>query len=195
MEIKDLFSYIGFLIVKLGPLFMVFYFILDSIFQANTKGIMYIIGICITVILTIIIGNTISFKNPDTPINDFCFPIAIENFVNISNLPLSQSIYGFTFLYIFIPLLKYQFMYHNAVFFVLFFLLILTDFTLLMNYNCFSIQQAVFSLLIGGIIGTIYISMLLKSKTKNIIYIPGIPQSQMCDLPKRKAYKCKLKTK
>ena len=53
MEIKDLFSYIGFLIVKLGPLFMVFYFILDSIFQANTKGIMYIIGICITVILTI----------------------------------------------------------------------------------------------------------------------------------------------
>ena len=64
-----------------------------------------------------------------------------------------------------------------------------------MNYNCFSIQQAVFSLLIGGIIGTIYISMLLKSKTKNIIYIPGIPQSQLCDLPKRKAYKCKLKTK
>ena len=101
---------IGFFILKIAPIFIIFYFILDSIMQVNIKGFTFIIGLIFTVVLTTLIGNNISFLNKEEPNKDFCFPISINNYINLSNLPLSQSIFGFTFLYLLIPALKYQFM-------------------------------------------------------------------------------------
>lgn len=184
---------IGFFILKIAPIFIIFYFILDSIMQVNIKGFTFIIGLIFTVVLTTLIGNNISFLNKEEPNKDFCFPISINNYINISNLPLSQSIFGFTFLYLLIPALKYQFMGYNTILFILFLFLIGSDMILLNKYKCFNMKQIIFSLFVGSIIGIMYISVLLSSNVKNIIYIPGIPQSQTCDLPKRKGYKCKIR--
>ena len=194
MEILKIIPFLGFFIVKIAPIFIVFYFIFDSIIQVNLKGFTFIIGLIITTILTVLGGNNISFINKKEPNKDFCFPISINNFVNISNLPISQSIYAFTFFYLTVPLLKYNFFIgYNTILFILFLFLIGTDMLLLYKYNCFSMKQITMSLFIGSFIGIMYISTLLNSNKKNIIYIPGIPQSSVCDLPKRKGYRCRVR--
>lgn len=192
-DLQKIIQYIGFFILKLGPLFISFFFIFDSIFQNNLKGIIYIVGLIIAMVFTILVGNTVSFLNKNEPDIDMCFPVKIDNFVNISNLPLSQSVYGFTFLYLLIPMIKYNFIGYNSILLILFSCLIFTDMYLLSFYNCFSLKQIIFSLIVGSAFGIMYMSVLLSSNKKNIIYMPGIPQTNTCDLPKRKAYRCRVK--
>ena len=68
-------TFIGSLITILGPIFLVFYFLFDSIIQANLKGIIYILGVIGTCIMTILVGKSISLRNYNEPDRFMCFPI------------------------------------------------------------------------------------------------------------------------
>ena len=85
-------TFAGTLITALGPLFLVFYFLFDSIIQANLKGIIYILGVIGTCIITILIGKTVSLKNYNEPDRSMCFPITIKNMVNILAVGLMGAI-------------------------------------------------------------------------------------------------------
>tara|TARA_Y100000287_G_scaffold166589_1_gene149311 strand:+ start:246 stop:827 length:582 start_codon:yes stop_codon:yes gene_type:complete len=184
---------LGTLIVALGPIFLVFYFLFDSILQANLKGIIYILGVIGTCLLTIFTGNTISLKNNYEPDRAICFPITIKNMINISNLPLSQSIYGFTFFFIAAPLYTYKYFNYNIFTLVIFAMFIMLDFFLLMQYKCFDWRQILLSLIVGSFIGLLYSIVLLKNLKKEYIYIAGAVQDEMCELPKKSKFKCTLK--
>lgn len=186
-------TFIGTLITALGPLFLVFYFLFDSIIQANLKGIIYILGVIGTCIFTILIGKTISLKNYNEPNRSMCFPITIKNMINISNLPLSQSIYGFTMFFITVPLYTYKYFNYNIFTIVTLSLFILIDFFLLIQYKCFDFKQIILSLLVGSFFGMIYSIILLNSLKKEYIYIAGAVQDEMCELPKKSKFKCELK--
>ena len=186
-------TFIGSLITILGPLFLVFYFLFDSIIQANLKGIIYILGVIGTCVITILVGKSISLKNYNEPDRFMCFPITIKNMVNISNLPLSQSIYGFTMFFITVPLYTYKYFNYNILSIVLFTIFILIDFFLLVQYKCFDFKQIILSLLLGSFIGIIYSIILLKTLKKDYIYIAGAIQDETCNLPKQSKFKCELK--
>jgi hypothetical protein len=79
MDTTNIIPFIGFFILKIAPIFIIFYFILDSIMQVNVKGFTFIIGLIFTVVLTTLLGNNISFLNKEEPNKDFCFPISINN--------------------------------------------------------------------------------------------------------------------
>ena len=98
-------------------------------------------------------------------------------------------------MYILIPLIHYQFLQFNIITILLFTVFIAVDIGFLTNYRCFSIKQIILSLFTGGLIGIMYISILLGMNKKEMIYIPGIPQGSMCDIPKKKGYRCRLKKK
>ena len=113
--------------------------------------------------------------------------------VNISNLPLSQSIYGFTMFFIAVPLYTYKYFNYNIFTIVTLSLFILIDFFLLVQYKCFDFKQIILSLLVGSFIGMIYSIILLNSLKKDYIYIAGAVQDDLCELPKKSKFKCELK--
>ena len=47
------------------PLFIISFFLLDSMFNVNIKGLVLIIGLCINIIVTIIIGNSLNIPTND----------------------------------------------------------------------------------------------------------------------------------
>lgn len=193
MDIQRIIQLAGLLLIKLGPLFFIFYFLLDSILETNIRGIVLVAGLLVNIFLTLIIGNTFFFHNDKIADDGICFPISISNIINISNLPLSQSIYGFIFVYLMIPVIKYNYFLPNLGSFLFILLLISADAFLLREYKCFHPYSILLSLFIGIISGFIYLVIQLLSANKDHLYIMGLEQSTVCQLPEKKRYKCLTK--
>ena len=76
------------------PLFIISFFLLDSMFNVNIKGLVLIIGLCINIIVTIIIGNSLNIPTNDNN-NLVCSPFNISNVVTFNKLPLNTTILSF----------------------------------------------------------------------------------------------------
>lgn len=95
-----------YLIFRLGPIIVVSFFVLQSLLSWDIKGILYLSGLLLTCILTLVANGLLSSVMPtgtSTEINMACHTITLgENNSYISDIPLSLVIYSFTFFYLLI---------------------------------------------------------------------------------------------
>ena len=94
----------------IGPYILIGFFILLSIFNSNIKGIIYVIGL----IITLFISNIISAFIPPSPSDDnkfnpdaICKAFGFSKLLNQS-LPLGILVYSYTFIYLFIPMIQHN---------------------------------------------------------------------------------------
>jgi hypothetical protein len=101
---------IGYLFLRLAPFILVSFFALMSIFNQDLKGIVYLVGLIFSCFITIIVGNAVTsisaldeiFKLNGVVSDERCHIFSINGLDNSSTLsiPLSQSIFGFTYFYL-----------------------------------------------------------------------------------------------
>ena len=97
---------IFYLFFRLAPFIIISYFTLESIFNQDLKGLIYLVGLIIASVFTIVLGNIIPQPDVDlAPTNDKyskakCNTLTLGSNEPISRLPLSQTVFGYTLAYL-----------------------------------------------------------------------------------------------
>lgn len=184
-----------YLFFRLAPFIIVSYFTLQSVFNQDLKGVIYLVGLLIASVLTILIGNVLPRSNTDdskiTETNLKCHMLTLSEAGPISKLPLSQTVFGYTLAYLsyFIGVNNLQ--TQNIATFVIFPIIVIADFIWSTSNSCASPEMLLTALIIGGIAGVLWAMIIDSTKIANLAYFSGISNKDVCSQPSRSMYKCR----
>lgn len=185
-------SYINIIINTFTPFFIFCFFILDSLIFNNIKGIIFLIGLSISLVISFLASNMLNITN-NINNNKKCIPLTINNSSLLMNIPLTPNILFYTITSLLYSMLHNNFILANFTFIITISIIIIMNIVWLLQEHCFSTIQIVVSSLLGITTALLWNFILHKSNNKGYIYTLGLPSSQICQIPKRKTYKCKTK--
>jgi len=189
---------IFYLFFRFAPFIIVSYFALQSIFNQDLKGVIYLIGLLIASVITMLLGNIIPNTSDASgpPIQSAfakakCNQLTMGSDGPISKLPLSQTVFGYTIAYLsyFININNLE--TQNIPTFILFPILILADMMWNTSNGCSTGILLLCGLIIGGIIGILWAMIIDSTGSTNLSYFSGISNKDVCSRPSKSLYKCR----
>lgn len=130
------------------PLFLISFFIINSIYYNNFFGIINILGISILSLIFIFISSNFLHQLNNNS-NPMCYTNTILENSYISYFPLSSVVYVFSFVFFYF--------FHINYYFVLFiFLLLLIDSIWIFMNSCFNYIQIISSIIISFVFSYIW---------------------------------------
>jgi hypothetical protein len=189
---------IGYLFFKLSPFILVCFFSLQSIFNQDLKGIIYLVGLLLACFVAVISGNipgfeTISKQGIPITLNPMCKFIELSTNGPISKLPLGQTVLSYTFFYLCYIILKYKLINQNIATFIIFPLLIVGDLIWNLSYGCANIIALICSLLIGSAMGIFWAYIVDSTGKVELQLFNGISNKEICSRPSRTVYRCRVR--
>jgi hypothetical protein len=188
-----------YLFFRLLPLILISYFCLTSFFDQDFKAIIYLVGLLFTTLIVIFIGNVLPFRTPlditGLANKELCKIITFDNISDISKLPLSQTVFGYTFVYLLVGIIKNDLIKQNINTIIFFSILILIDIIWNVKNTCFTIWQLGTSLIISGALGLLWGFIINSTNHKHFIFLTGINNKEICRTPTKTAFKCNPKRK
>jgi hypothetical protein len=193
---------IGYLFLRLAPFILVSFFALMSIFNQDLKGIVYLVGLIFSCFITIIVGNAVTsvdflskyFKLTDVVSDERCRIFSINGIETNSTLsvPLSQSIFGFTYFYLVYFIGKNKVVSNNIATILFFPILILFDGYWNVTKSCFTIWTLGLSLSIGSVIGVFWAMIVETAKSPNLQFFLPFKYGEVCSTPSAQTFRCKV---
>lgn len=182
---------------RLAPFIIVSYFTLQSIFNQDIKGLIYLIGLLVSTIIIVVLGNILVKFSPPKGLmpTDYskirCTQLTLGNSQPISVLPLSQTVFGYTLAYLgyFISVNNLQ--TQNIATFIIFPILIIADIMWSTINLCSSPKYLLISLILGALFGAIWAMIIDSTDTPNLAYMSGITNKDVCSKPSKSLYKCR----
>ena len=182
---------------RLAPFIIVSYFTLQSLFNQDLKGVIYLVGLLVASFVTIVLGGVLKKFSPPKGLmpTDYsrirCTQLTLGNTQPISILPLSQTVFGYTLAYLtyFIAINNLQ--TQNIATFIMFPILIMSDIIWSTSNLCSSPKYLLISLIIGGIIGTLWAMIIESTNMPNLAYMSGVANKDVCSKPSKSLYKCR----
>ena len=185
-----------YLFFRLAPFIITAYFALQSIFNQDLKGLIFLVGLLITAFLTIFIGNILPQSekeqiNLSTYAQAICNQLTLGASGPISRLPLSQTVYGYTLAYLSYFIGTNNLVSQNIPTFIMFPILIIGDIFWSTSNGCSTNIMLITSLIIGGIIGTLWAMIIEGTKVPDLAYFSGISNKDVCSRPTKSLYRCR----
>jgi len=177
----------GYLFLRLAPFILVCFFTLNSIFNQDFKGLVYLIGLLFACFSTIMAGR--GFDQREKP--EICKMITIGG-AELTYLPLSQCVFGYTFAYILFAIIKYKLMTSNIISIYFFVILIGSDMYWNSSNKCYSFVELLVGLFIGSAVGFFWAYIIDSSNAKNLQYFAGINNNEVCNVPSAQTFRCKV---
>jgi hypothetical protein len=185
-----------YLFFRFAPFIIVSYFALQSLFNQDLKGVIYLIGLLIAAVITVLLGNLIPITSdanglPQQSKSAQCNQLTLGTDGPISKLPLSQTVFGYTLAYLtyFISINNLQ--TQNIPTFILFPILIIADMMWNTTNGCSTTILLLSGLIVGGIVGTLWAMMIDSTDASNLTYFSGISNKDVCSRPSKSLYKCR----
>jgi hypothetical protein len=185
-----------YLFFRLAPFIIVSYFTLQSVFNQDLKGVIYLVGLLIASVVTILVGNVLprtgNSETESTPLTTAkCHMLTLNESGPISKLPLSQTVFGYTLAYLsyFIGVNNLQ--TQNIATFIIFPIIVIADFIWSTSNNCASPEMLLTALIVGGLIGVAWAMIIDSTNIANLAYFSGISNKDVCSQPSRSMYKCR----
>ena len=182
---------------RLAPFIIVSYFTLQSLFNQDLKGVIYLIGLLVATIVVVLLGNILKKFSPPKGLmpTDYskirCTQLTLGNSQPISVLPLSQTVFGYTLAYLgyFISINNLQ--TQNIATFILFPILIVADMMWSTVNLCSSPKYLLISLILAALMGTLWAMMIDSTNAPDLAYMSGISNKDVCSKPTKSLYKCR----
>jgi hypothetical protein len=167
-----------------SPFFLVFFFIMNSIVNSNIQGFIYLTGLFILFGIVKIFQKTILQNHYSS--NKFC-TIIQQNFG--THPSFISGLYGYTILYILLPMIQQKTL--NLSLLLILLLLFLID-TLVRFYNqCTTMGFWVAGLVLGLVVATVWYTILKASKNDQLLYYNStLSNKQTCSRPSQEKFKC-----
>ncbi len=180
---------------RLAPFIIVSYFTVHSILNQDLMGIMYLIGLLIASFVTYLVAGVLSDDVGLSNSNEFskatCAQITLGNGGPISKLPLSQTVFGYTFAYLLYFIGVNNVQTQNIATFLLFPILIVADMFWSTTNMCSIPKYLLLALVIGGLMGAIWAMLVDSLETPNLGYISGVSSKETCSQPTKSLYRCR----
>jgi hypothetical protein len=182
---------------RLAPFIIVSYFTLQSLFNQDLKGVIYLIGLIVASFVTIVLGGILKKFSPPKGLmpTDYsrirCTQLTLGNTQPISILPLSQTVFGYTLSYLTYFITVNNLQTQNIATFIIFPLVIVADIMWSTSNLCSSPKYLLISLIIGAIIGTLWAMIIESTNMPNLAYMSGIANKDVCSKPSKSLYKCR----
>jgi hypothetical protein len=152
------------------------------------SGIIVIIGMIFASFTTMLIGKSLLTSPDFSQSLQNCNFISVRNISGFSNIPFSQTIYGFTFSYILYTVLVYNQIFTYAFPLLCFFVILISDIIWLNKNSCFPTNNILLSTIISSVIGVLWGYTINNIPNKSMQYI--VSPYETCTLPKQRSYKC-----
>ena len=191
-----------YLFFRLAPFIIVCFFSLQSVFNQDFKGIIYLVGLIFACFFTVIVGsfpgfNVLSFEyGEELPASSklVCQVLELSNGQPLSNIPLGQTVLGYTFIYLVYVIVKYKLVMQNIPTLVIFPALIVGDMIWNSMNQCSNIALLFLSLILGGGIGALWAYVIDASGMVNLQIFNGISSQSVCSRPSKQVLRCRINT-
>jgi hypothetical protein len=168
------------------------FFILLSCFNQDIKAFIFLLGIAITFMVNIMVGNitktgALPGRNPL-----YCDSFSIPMFTGKYISPYSTSVFlGFTLLYMFMPMLYNSNI--NPSLLITLSTLILLNAKASIQYSCATWGGVFGGVLIGGVMGWLWFSMLLSMGAGEFLYFGEVMSNKATCSSKKQRFICKMR--
>ena len=169
-----------YLFFRMAPFIIVSYFTLQSVFNQDLKGLIYLVGLLVASVVTILIGNILPQEDKSLISNQ-----------PISRLPLSQTVFGYTLAYLSYFISVNSLQTQNIPMFIIFPIVILADIFWNVNNGCSSNIMLLSALILGGLVGALWAMIIDSTKMANLTYFSGISNKDVCSQPSKSMYRCR----
>jgi len=173
---------------------------LSYIINQDVKGLIYLSGLLISCFIAVIIGNTFSniFESGGLPVDKLyqntthsCNLMTLSKSSPLSNLPLSQVVFTYTFGYLLFVIVKYKLITQNLPTLIIFPFLIVADFIWHSNNNCSKPASVLAAIIVGGLTGVFWSYIIDSTKLKKLQYFNGLSNKETCSLPSKQLFRCR----
>lgn len=180
-----------YLFFRLAPFFIVSYFTLSSIFNQDFRGFVYLVGLVLACVICILVGQVLpsAWNDKSLDVRTKCSSLTLGKNQPLSNLPLSQTVFGFTLSYLTYFIATNKLQAQNIPFFIFMSLVILADIIWNIQNTCTELKYLGLSLLIGGGFGYLWATF-IEMNAPSTAYISGVDQ-QTCSKPTKGMYRCR----
>ena len=179
---------------RLFPFILVSFFTLSSLLNQDLKGIIYLAGLLIACFLSSVVGNSEVF---DTTLNDkdddyskICNALVLGKDSPFSRLPLSMTVFSYTFFYLIFVIAKYKLANQNVMSIILFIVLIIADWVWNTTFQCNSHERLFAALIIGCGVGLGWGAIIDSTKQVELQYFNGISNKNVCKVNAKQKFKC-----
>ena len=188
-----------YLFARLSPFILVSFFLLNSLFNQDFKGIIYLVGLIFACFFSIIVGNggfVRSFEeqlgiNPNG--NEVCNLVTIgDSTASVNGIPMGQTILSFTFFYLLTIILWNKVVAGNIPTIVFFPIIITFDFFWNLYNDCHGPLSSIVAIIIGGGIGALWAYIFLKNKFTSLLYFNSMGEKTVCNRPAKQLFKCSV---
>jgi hypothetical protein len=183
---------------RLFPFILVSFFTLSSLLNQDLKGIIYLAGLLIACFLSSIVGNSNVFDpTSDTTLNTqgddyskICNALILGDKSPYSKLPLSMTVFSYTFFYLIFVIAKYKLANQNVMSIILFIVLIISDWVWNTTFKCNSHEKLFAALIIGCCVGLGWSAIIDSTKQVELQYFNGIANKNVCKMSSKQKFRC-----
>jgi len=176
----------------IAPFLLVFLMVMISIFNSDIKGLIYLLGIIIAFVFTIMFQSIIRY-NPAAlgkPVSTLCKIFALPNPIGGYSSPSFNSVMiAFTFIYLFIPMQDNNVVNYPLI--ICIFIIFVIDAFTRIKGNCTNGQGIILGAVFGLIIGAIWYNLLKITKNEQLLYYDEYVSDKVaCSKPQKQTFKC-----
>tara|TARA_Y100001980_G_C14478586_1_gene257487 strand:- start:350 stop:835 length:486 start_codon:yes stop_codon:yes gene_type:complete len=152
------------------------------------KGIIYLIGLIGSTMLTILLGNGIVGKENNVK-EALCDIVTINHIAGISNIPISIIIYCFTLAYFLFTIVSINitYLFSSLVPLISLGVLIVMDILWITTKNCFQTKHILVAIIISLLLGCLWGYIINNVNNKSLQYFNA--DDNVCTVPKRSYFK------
>jgi hypothetical protein len=178
---------------RLAPFILVSFFSLSSLLNQDLKGIIYLAGLLIACFVAVLVSNQLPQHNIDNKL--VCNVLTLTENGRIStNVPLSMTVFCYTFFYLVYIIANYKLANQNVPTLIVFPLLIIGEYVWNLNYGCAGNTGLLAAFGIGSAIGVGWSAIIDSTKASELQYFNGISNNSICSRPSKQLFRCKKST-
>ena len=172
----------------IAPLLVIFFMVTISLFNQNVKGLIYLAGLLMALMVNIPIMHTI--KSPtNSEAKPTCDIISIPYIGHLNSPAPSALILGFTMVYLLQPMVMNNQM--NYVLFASLACLLGVDITTKVTMKCTTAGGAVLGALIGMFFAVIWYNLFKGAGYDSLLYFDEMQSNNVrCAQPSKQTFKC-----
>lgn len=179
-----------YLFFRLAPFIIVSFFVLGSLINGEIKGLIFLVGLCFSMVITYLISNMLKEEQENKHL--MCDAFSMNSVIN-NKFPIGLAIICHTFFYLVFPIAKYRLEIYNIPVLIGFPLLIIAEFVWNTKYNCFGAMQCIGTIIVSGGLGVAYSAMIDSLNLPRLLHTSAGSDRQMCNKPSNQKFRCYAK--
>ena len=173
----------------IGPYVLIGFFALMSLFNFNFKGVIYIIGVILLLVLASTICGIYGEKAGGVQKNFVCTIFGIENGL-FEDVPFGVLVYTYTFIYLLLPMIQTSSI--NYPMLISLMLIGAVEVVVQTDNKCVEFNSILITIIISIIFGFMWSAFILYVEPDLLYHTDFTSDRAVCSMPSEQKFKCKV---